>query len=387
MDFEEQFSQALRNAGKKYDIEAQPLLALGIRRGRVLRGRRIAGNAAGGVLAVALIAAGTAALASGPPDGARPVADVTWSKNSISGAQVADLLESMLPAGRTTQARGVGVGGGRPTTTGLYAQVIFDDGHGAAQVQIQVVPAGSEAGLGTTCPKDLAPGVTCQQTELPNGSRVEFAKSPFGGKDLLWRTILETRSGDLVSLSESNTLTAGQPSSPITRATPPLSFAQMSDIVENGIWSRALAVVHAAKSYGQPSSAQILAIAKQLQPAGVRFGGTPSAGQEGQAVVSVGPRTSLTIEVQHWPGQSRSEVTAPEFASAAKLPDGTLITTNEINDSGPINMLFWRVDVLRPDGTLVGLILQSNSQGTGPAHAELSMAQLKAIAMSPKWVR
>ena len=45
------------------------------------------------------------------------------------------------------------------------------------------------------------------------------------------------------------------------------------------------------------------------------------------------------------------------------------------------------VDVLRPDGTDVRLMLQAVGLPGSSAHPLLSTAQLKAIAMSSKWLR
>lgn len=395
MDFESQFGKTLVKAGQSNDIEIQPLIDRGLRRGRTLRGRRIIGTAVGSAAVVALIATGTVQL-TGLSRTPRPVAAPTATspaKPSISGSQILGLLKGMLPPGPTTQLQGTGAGGGRPYDAPPRAQLVYNDGHGAALIQLSSAQTDDSdvIGGGTACPVGKDPYVAnCRQTTLGNGSKVTVEDETFGKSDLVRTATLVTRAGDQIWLQEYNS-TTGQPSAPITRAAPPLSYAQLSAIVENSAWSQLFAAERAALPDGQPTQAQVIATARKLQPSSVTFGGNDAMNQEGSVGFPITKgitetQSSLQIRVQYWPLHS-GDVPGPQdpSLSSTTLPDGTRIFT----DQRPGNpMTVWDVQVVRPDGTDISLSEQCmHMPYTADQTPALSMAQLQAIALSPAWDR
>lgn len=399
MDFEDQFAQALREAGQTYEIETPPLYARGLRRGRTLRVRRVAAAVLGSATALALVATGTA-LSVGALDGSgtRPTAiggtPSVSSGPSVSGAQILDLLTGLLPAGKVSQEQANGAGAGRPVLAPASAQLVYDDGHGAAQLQLAVIPVNDKNALGTsTCPSgsETEPaGVTCKQVTLADGSTVAVQTEPLG-KVRLWTATLVTRSGDRVWLDETN---SELPDGPVTRAAPPLSAAQLSAVVEDSGWNQVFTAVRYSLSHpdGQPSQAQVIAAAGRARPAGVTFGANVAENQEGSAAFSLGNGWGrLSLNVQYWPAQARSEITGEDFASATRLPDGTLMATEQQTQSVGVpasRAVMWRVKVLRPDGTMVEVTENSMGlPGSSKVTVSMTMAQLKAFAMNSAWTQ
>ncbi|MFC1404163.1 MULTISPECIES: hypothetical protein [Streptacidiphilus] len=386
MDFEDRFGRALREAGQQYAIgAAEPLLERSLRRGRTLRGRRIAYAVVGSATAVAVAVAGTALSSPAPSAVTRP----TVVSPSVSGAQIVSLLESMLPPGKVTATRGTGVGGGRPASVTPTADLVFNDGHGAAWLAITFSRASKSKLPTCSTGAKSATVLSCSESVLPNGSTVMALKENFGGSVLLWSVWLVTRNGDRAGIQETNSAT-GNPSSKVSRAAPPLSTAQLSAIVADSAWSPVFTALRApAGSAGQPTQAQVTAIARQLQPAGTEFvaqnGATTFLVSRNGVVSNDMIGTRLSIAVQRWPAQARSEIRPDAFASATRLPDGTLMTTDQSAPTSSIRV--WRISVLKPDGTLVELNEQATSRVGTTVHPALSMDELKTIALSPLWSR
>jgi hypothetical protein len=393
MDFESQFGRTMVEAGRSNDIEVLPLIDRGLRRGRVLRGRRVVGAAVGAAAVVALIPIGTEQL-TGLSSTSRPASSATETgsgRPSISGTQILGLLKGMLPPGSTSQQQATGAGGGRPYDSPARAQLVYDDGHGKALIQLNSSQKDdTEVISPTACPTGKPSYVvSCRQTRLGDGSTLMVNEETFGTSGLSWTASLVTRAGDQILLQEFNTVT-GLPGAPVTRTTPALTTAQLSAIVENSGWAPLFAAERAALPDGQPTQAQVIATARKLQPSGVTFGGNDAMNQEGSAgfPVTKGTNTqsSLTINVQYWPVGAGDEVGQQNLPQpSTTLPDGTVIVT----DQRPGNpMTVWDVQILRPDGTDVSLSEQCmhlpNRAVEPPA---LSMAQLRAIALSPTWDR
>ena len=390
MDFEEQFIRTLREAGESYTIEARPVLERSLHSGRVRRARRIAGAVSASTAAVALTVAGVAlsAPASRPPSATAP-APATASR---SGPWIVDQLQKLVPPGSFSDEVGMGAGGGRPYTQPASAQMVYDDGHGAAHLGLTVTlgDGDSQPGL-SSCPAHLkAPLVHCEESRLPDGSTILVAESTLGSAHhLQWTATLTTRNIDQIRLDEVNS-SAEKASSPVTRATPPLSAAQLSAVVADPAWSQVLAALHPARPDGQPSQAQVIAIARRLQPAGFRFGANNTEDNEGMAGFPISKDgaaggnaagAAVEVEVQHWPTGTVAEIKAEAFASATRLSDGTLLL---VTHQQVFPMAFWEVSVLRPDGTVVRL------SETGPVRDKdspplLPLAQLKDMALSPLW--
>ncbi|MEY9962542.1 hypothetical protein ABIA33_000568 [Streptacidiphilus sp. MAP12-16] len=392
-EFEDRIGQAFRRAGQGYDIEPQPLLARGLRRGHSLRRRRVGYTVVGTVAALALVG-GVPALFFGRTDGPKQVAVTTGGSPSFSGQQILDLLKRALPPGQISQAWAKGAGGGRPADFGVQAHLIFDDGHGAASLDLGSAPTSNGNVLAaTTCSPDNPPvGGTCEQTTLADGSTVAIEKISYGGSagkpaSLQWNVSLVTRKGEHLWLDENNS-TVGGPGAKTTRSAPPLSAAQLTALVEDRDWSRLFAALRTARPDHQPSQAQVLATLRQVLPPGVHPGGNNAMNQEGSAAVPVNALGSdqLSVNVQRWPGDARSEIAAANFAGANRLADGTLTAVDHRPARPDAGIATWEVRVLRPDGTMVSLTEEQMEPGRPTAAGPtLSLDQLKAMAMSPKW--
>jgi len=394
MDFEGQFGKTMVEAGQSNDIEIQPLIDRGLRRGRALRARRVVGAAVGAAVVVALIPIGADQL-TGLSSTPRPASSATTASSgrpSISGTQILGLLKGLLPPGSTSQQQAIGAGGGRPYDSSPRAQLVYDDGHGKAMIQLSSSQKDDTEVLGpTACPTgNPSYIVSCRQTKLGDGSTLMVNEETIGKSGLVWTASLVTGAGDQISLQEFNTAT-GQPGATVTRATPALTTAQLSAIVESTAWSPLFAAERAALPDGQPTQAQVMATARKLQPSGATFGGNDAMNQEGTAsfpiIKGTNRQSSLIINVQYWPVNAGDEVRQQSFpqSSSTTLPDGTLIVT----DQRPGNpMTVWDVQILRPDGTDVSLSEQCmHMPNTAVESPALSMAQLKTIALSPVWDR
>ncbi|MEZ0092358.1 hypothetical protein [Streptacidiphilus sp. EB129] len=391
-DFEDKIGDAFRRAGQGYDIEPQSLLDRGLRRGHALRRRRVAYTVVSGVTALALIGGGSALFAGGT-DGPKQVTVVAGGATGFSGQQILDLLKRTLPPGQISGAWATGVGGGRPALV-AQAHLIFDDGHGAGSLDLGSAALNDGNVMApTTCTPGSPPkGGTCDQTTRADGSTVAIEKISYGGSagkpaSLQWNVSLVTRKGEHLWLTEDNSTTGG-PGAETTRSTPPLSAAQLTALVSDPDWSRLFAAMRTAQPDHQPSQAQVLATLRQVLPAGVHAGDNNAMDQEGSAAVPVNAMGTdqLSVQVQRWPGEARSEIAAESFQGANRLPDGTLMAVRQQGSQASVAM--WDVRVLRPDGTMVWLMEQQMDLGRpNPAGPTLSLDQLKAMAMSPKWTR
>ncbi|MFC1420879.1 hypothetical protein [Streptacidiphilus cavernicola] len=396
MDFEERISQALTEAGHSYDLEPQPLLDRGLRRGFALRRRRVALRVTGAAAALAVISTG-AALSPGVLSGhadqaASPNTTSTAKGPSVSGQQILDLLESALPPGKVTQTQAIGAGGGRPAMDIPTAQLVYDDGHGPALIRFGSATENNPdvTAAGTCDPAMTTPQSTCQRKTLADGSTVSFSKNNQNKKtglaaDLQWTATLVTAKGDRIWIDEFNRPTEFATSDG-TRTQPPLDADQLTALATKPDWTGLFAAIRASKPDGQLTAAQTLAIAKKTMPAGVTAHGSLADNQEGIANVSCGTDCSLTFDVERWPTDARSEVLALEYGDSTKLlPDGT---TLRVATTGglvlPNGRHSWHVSALLSDGTSVQVVEQ---YPLTTSVAPLSVAQLKTIVLNPAWAR
>lgn len=115
-----------------------------------------------------------------------------------------------------------------------------------------------------------------------------------------------------------------------------------------------------------------------LQPSG-------GDGQQGYVHLALndGKGASLVqVNVQQW---SRG-MELP--GSVTTLPDGTELVLDPHADAGGTGVLEWSADVLRPDGTRVVVSATDSSRPSGGVDRTapaLTMDQLQAIALSPRW--
>lgn len=407
--FEERLSADLRQAVDAFDTDRLALATAGELRGRrrLLLRRRAA--VAGGVASLALVGVGGALLLPGTgssahQDGAsvgtgRHTATAAPTPSPVSGDQMIRTLEGLLPKGSFSKARARGTND-RP---GPYAQLVYDDGKGAAAISVGLgrVEPGSDEARGTTeCPQKVFVHYdACKTTRLPGGSVVMVLQGyeyPDRRVDTKWWSAeLITPKGHHVSVSEWNA--AAEKGAPISRSEPPLSAAQLRKLAAAGAWRDAVDAMppDTHKPAPQPTAtatAGSVAIAptlRSLLPKGV-FKVSEDSGDDsgyGYLVLDDGKgKNFVQVNVQ----ADMSDVEGDLFGSAAEvLADGTKVATHQVpSEKGGAGAVMWTVDTLRTDGrrVVVGELNSGapNEDATRKAPA-LTMEQLREIALSPKW--
>jgi hypothetical protein len=285
------------------------------------------------------------------------------------------------PAGRPPVAAGV------PT----HAQVLFDDGHGATQVQVT---------LNNQTPVPLCPDSAyhpyseCTHTAQSGGAQLSIDISPVTDTSpsaiKRWTALYTAPDGRQVFVSETNART-DKDTAP-TRSVPPLSTKRLAAIAASETWKRylsALPAPSAPPSNGRKISAkQITDTLKRLLPTGMSVTDPEGSDGFGHVVLNDGHGPSLVaMNVQSWkPDDPRIHQV---FQGARTLSDGTRIITSEkpptLGGKGAVERT---VDTLRKDGLRV-VVSSDNARAYGiPATRKdpaLSIPQLQKIALDPSW--
>jgi hypothetical protein len=418
--FEERLSAHLRDAAGCSETDRAALVTAGAVRGRrrlLLRQRAaVAGGAAGialvGVGGALLLPAGDGSSREGRGDRssvaaathASASASAPASTTPVSGDALIRTLEKLLPDGRFSGAEARGT----DEKPGPYAHVVFDDGKGAAAVGVslgRVEPGSEEAGQVTECPgKAYAHYDACRTSRLADGSVVMVLQGyeyPDRRVDTKWwNAELVTPRGHHVSVSEWNA--AAEKDAPITRPQPPLSPAQLRKLAAATAWRDAIDTIPAepdrptadptgaAPSVSEPVAAVPVApTLKSLLPKGLTV--LEDSGRDsgfGYVVADDGKGKSL-VQVNVQGGMQ--DVAGELFgADSETLSDGTKIAVQQgPGEKGGTGVVMWTVDTLRTDGTRVVIsAFNSGAQDTAATRKTpaLSIGQLRAIALSPKWL-
>ncbi|MFE2433264.1 hypothetical protein [Streptomyces sp. NPDC059409] len=409
--FEERLAAALRDTGDAFRAaDRTALVDSGRNRGRRALTRRRTG-VLGGVAGVALIGVGGAMLLpSGGSDDreqssvasrATAGASASAAAEPVSGDAILKSLKELLPAGKFSgeDARGSG------EKPGPYAQVVFDDGEGAAAISLgfgRVEPKGSEVGQLTQCPdQTFVPYDSCDSSRLDDGSTLRLLQGyeyPDRRVDTkLWSADLVTAEGQHVSVSEWNS--SAQKGAPVTREDPPLSTEALKKLVTADVWRDVVAATPlrptptaAAPEKERPpavSGKDITETLVGLLPAGldvVKKGGQDT--EYSYVVVDDGRGASLVqVNVQH----GMDDVAGQLYASGETLSDGTRVATRQgVGDDRVPGVLMWTVDTMRPgdDGFRVVISEFNNGSAHGRPTREapaLTMDQLREIALSEEW--
>ncbi|WP_046730563.1 hypothetical protein [Streptomyces humi] len=407
--FERELSAALRHTGGGFDTDRAALADAGTARGRRLRRRRRAA-VLGGAAGVALVGVGGAVAVSwgGSSSSTRPPAavsttpHVTASPSAVRPVTSDDMigtLEKLLPAGKTRQAEGRGVDPDEPLVD-PYAQVVYDDGHGAAAISVavnRVLPGGTDARQVTQCPDKLyIPYDSCVTSHLPDASVVTVVKGyeyPDRRVDTkLWTANLVTPDGQHVSVSEWNA--AAEKDAPISREQPPLSAAQLKVLAAAKEWRGVVdAIPEDPRQTQEPPTAgqdakgirQTLA---SLIPKGLKVVAHGSDDDQFTYVVVDDGHGRSLVQINVQPDMS--DVAGQLFGSGSEtLPDGTLVAERKApGEKGGAGVVMWTADTLRTDGFRVVIsAFNSGSQRTAATRTApaLTMKQLRAIALSPRW--
>jgi hypothetical protein len=223
--------------------------------------RRAAFAISGSVAAVGVLAL-TVALVSRSDDAPGSAAA------GSPGATVASMVASAPPSVSTSAAPGpvspqlavqtlAGLVSAKGTVSGLTGrtvantvagEIVFDDGHGAAQMDVALTWTGSQPH--DAIPQSCTASPTC--TVLPDGTTVatsqglEYPADPsHPNNSTEWTvTVFHPSDGLEVAISEWNAPT--EKDSPISRPMPPFSLADLTTIATSPSWSAMAASIAAA---------------------------------------------------------------------------------------------------------------------------------------------
>ncbi|MFE0514726.1 hypothetical protein [Streptomyces sp. NPDC058964] len=398
----DRLSAALRETAGGFDTDRAALAAAGLARGRRLRLRR-GGAVAGGAAGLALIGAGGALLLPpGQPHApqrasaaAKPKATPTAAP--VTGDQLLRTLEHLLPKGRTS---GQESRGADESPLGPYAHVVYDDGKGKGAVGVslgRVEPGSEQARQSTACPdKTFTPYDHCSTGMLPDGSTLRLLQGyeyPDRRVDTKWWSAeLVTPAGQHVSVSEWNA--AAEKGAPVSRAEPPLNRAQLKKLATAAVWRGYVDSI--PQDRGKPTAAPsaphavtggrttlLALLPKGLHVVARSQDDTDSA----YAVVNDGKGRSLVqVNVQ----ADMRDVAGDLFgADSETLANGTRVAVHQgPGEKGREGVVMWTVDTMRADGRRV--VISAFNSGTQHDAATrrtpaLTVEQLRAIALSPKW--
>ncbi|MET8974682.1 hypothetical protein ABZX85_03595 [Streptomyces sp. NPDC004539] len=384
--FEADLADALRRTGDTFTPDAADLVEGGARRGRTRRLRQRY-TLAGGLAGVAALGAGIALLGSpgtAAPDVGTSSTLTTAEPSATPVPALTEVLKRLLPKGTFTSAA--------DGPDGTNTAGVFDDGHGAAALSVSVGRGGAdEAG----CPDPvMRPYDHCSTELLADGSKVTLFQGyeyPDRREDTkLWYANLVTPDGSFVTVLEWNSPV--EKGGEVTRPNPPLSPDQLTKLVAARDL-RALAdgaPVPATSPAAPPASAVNVGrtfvglLPKRLTV----VANSPEDGDQfAYAVVDDGKgRSYVQINVQPGMGDVKDDL----FGSGSEeLADGTLVAVHKgPGEKGGSGVVMWTVDTLRADGFRVVVSAfnaasqQTSATRTAPA---LSVGELRAIALSPKW--
>ncbi|MDQ0907970.1 hypothetical protein QFZ22_003955 [Streptomyces canus] len=401
--FEERLVTALHETGGEFDTDRTALAARGAARGRrkrFVRRAAVAGGTASVVLAcvggaLVLRPGGTAteAVPSSMTASAKPKPSVTATP--ATGEQMIETLKNLLPDGDFSEERGRGT---EPTddlkVPAPYAGLVFDDGDGAAAVEVgvgRVQPGGTEARQAAQCPdRAYIPYDACKTSRLADGSvvtvlqRYEYADRRVDTK--LWTAELVTPTGQHITVSEWNA--AAEKDKPVTRTDPPLNPAQLTRLAAAKEWRTvANALPEPLPEPELPGSdlharTNLLA----LLPKGLKV--TDKSSDDGDfayAVVDDGKgRSMVQVNVQPDMLDSAGDL----FGSNSEtLPDGTRVAVRQ-GRGDRADQVMWTVDTMRADGRRV--VISAFNAGTQyepatRATPALTIAQMRKMALDARW--
>lgn len=409
--FEDRLSAALHQTGSTFETDRAALAAAGTARGRRLSLRRRAA-VVGGTAGVALAGVGGALLmpwsgSSSDPQPTSVAAAPHPSGSSSVPAPVTDeemirTLERLLPKGKFSEATGRGT---QKEPRGFpYAQVVYDDGKGAAALSVslsRVEPGGYDARQAVQCPdKVYIPYDSCVTTRLPDASVVTVLKGyeyPDRRVDTkLWTANLVTPTGQHVSVSEWNA--AAEKDAPISRAEPPLGSDKLKKFAAAKEWRGFIdAIPQDPRQTQEPPIAQdgggtaIRQTLTALMPKGLKVVSHGSDDDQFTYLVVDDGKGKSLVQVNVQPGMNADrDVVHQLYGSGSEtLSDGTKVAGRQgPGEKGGAGVVMWTVDTMRPDGLRVVIsTFNSGTQHTAATRTApaLTMKQLRTIALSPKW--
>jgi hypothetical protein len=312
---------------------------------------------------------------------------------SDDGQEMVDALRTLLPQGTVTQASAQPV-----TRSGGSAEMVFDDGHGAARIAValgrQPVPVPSTA---VQCP-DTAynPYSECTTSTEPDGSRIDEITGPADTDQpdsgpRSWTARLTMHDGGQVVAMQAN---AADPSTgPATRAVPPLSRDQLRMIATAAVWQQFLARIPtqpriAAQAPTPRTSTRIVGVLAPLLPNHLRVADPGGSDEFGHVTVDDGHGKSLVaVTAQKW--RPDDPAILDVFTGGQILPDGTRVKTSmEPPAQAGADELEWTVDTLRSNGLRIAISsvnARAYNLPAGRTSPALTISQLQQIALDPHW--
>ncbi|MEV7173122.1 hypothetical protein AB0O18_25905 [Streptomyces sp. NPDC093224] len=416
MSFEDELGAALRRAGDGFTPDRPSLVDAGELRGRRLLARRRATLTGGSVLALALVAlagAWSGGLLGGPVAGAAAAGPPTPAAGR-SGSGAGDGGEKTVPTGTgavgadlmVAKLRALLPGGSLGDTTargtehelGPLVHAVYDDGKGAAALSLvlaRVDPQGATARDQTGCgDKELQNYDDCRTEQLADGSRLMLYQGyeyPDRRADTrTWRAVLVTPQGFMVSAAEWNS--PAEKGAPVTRAVPPLTTAQLKDLVTSPTWLPALNDLPPAApeephpgegTPGRPAGPVLVGL---LAGYGIPVASSGGEDDYGYAVLDDGRGRSL-VQVNAERAGPGTELTGDEVIT---LPDGTRMRIRQGPGEKDPGVVRWTVETRRANGVRVTVSAFGAAGQYGPATRTapaLTVEQLKELALAPDWSR
>ncbi|WP_262387292.1 hypothetical protein [Streptomyces sp. TRM49041] len=415
---------ALRRTGDAFGSDdGRRLVAGGVARGRRRVVRRRVGVVTGGVLGLALVSVGgvyaAGALGGGAggggdrgnggssvaaPDGPRPSTSVPPA-GDIGADRLIATFRKVVPRGELTDA----VARGTADERGPMISGVLDDGQGRAAVGLGFYRTAPNSVGTTECPdKVINTYDDCTVEKLPGGAQLmiyqgyEYPDRREPTK--LWRATYY-KNGIVTDLSAWNA--PAEKGAPVSRTDPPFTPAEMKRIVTAEEWRPVAAAVPDPSGAwqndgdpadpGQPGAgtgrdgfdgAAVRPTFMSLLPKGLEVTAEGGDGEYAYAVVDDGEGGSL-VEVNAQPDMSDVESQLFPEGSYTTLPDGTKVAVHKRRGDKP-GEVWWNVDTMRPGGYRVVVSGWNKATAHGdPNRAEpaLGMEQLKAIAISEKWLK
>lgn len=413
--FEEELGAVLRSTGEGFSVDGRrELVAGGLTRGRRrLVRRRLA--VTGGALALAAVGIGGVYGGSllGPDGRAKTVGGVaaapkpgseTGTAEAVEPAQaqipvkdIAAVIKANTPAG-DWQFDNL-------DAKGQHALGIYDDGDGKAALSVGLnrsAGGDGEAGAGQVeCPSKVhVPFDSCTSERLPGGDRLmviqgyEYPDKREETKN--WRAVLLTKDGFLIDASEYNA--AAEKGAAISRENPPFTAAQLKALVTAEGWRPLLRQLPKPEplkaSPGKPqqpvgpAGEAVQATLRSLLPKGLKVTDKGGEGEYGFVVVDDGKGKSF-VQINVQPNMKGAAEAIFGSGDVTTLPDGRKVKlTQQPGEKGGSGVVMWTADTITPkDFRVVVSGFNTGAQHEPATRAEpaLTIEQLKAIALSPKW--
>ncbi|MFB7360534.1 hypothetical protein [Streptomyces gardneri] len=419
--FEEELGAVLRSTGEGFSTDGRrELVAGGLTRGkRRLVRRRLA--VTGGALALAAVgiggvyggsvlgtggpakAAGVAAAPKPTSGTAKPTEPSLEEKRRLAMQQaqipvkdIAAVIQANTPAG---QWQFEGLDGKGQSALGVY-----DDGDGKAAVSVGLYRsaggAGEAGGGQVECPSRVHVDFDkCTTGRLPGGDRlmvIQGYEYPDRREDTKnWRAVLLTKDGFVVDASEYNA--PAQKGATVSRENPPFTATQLKALVTSDDWGPLLEqlpkvpktdVDPGAARPGEASGPEIQTTLRSLLPKGLRVKDKGGDYGYGFLVLDDGKGKSL-VEINVQPNMGGALGDFFGSGDVTTLPDGRKVkVTQGFAEKGGSGVVSWGVDTMTPEGFRV--VISSMNAGGHRQDATrdkpaLTIEQLKAIALSPKW--